>query len=783
MSLVASLNVGVSALRSFSEGIQVISNNISNVSTVAYKSSHANYSDTFSNLLRPLVPGETGIGAAINPTQIGGGVQVQTVTAQFTQGTVSNTGSNADLAIAGPGYFRVKDPISGRAFVTRAGNFRFDANGYLVTQEGYRVQGTSGAKTKVAFNPATGDYDVKTSASNPVKVTAVRASVNPNVLQGVDTSKLSVGMVLHSATELKPFGATIAKGSDSAVLELGSSDMNKLAVGMPFSGPGIPDGTFIESVTPATKTVTLSQSAASTSTISDLFTVPQWTVGNTSSNANNHAVITKISGGTVTLSNMDGVNVYDRPLDFTFMTPRTVKLTASNLSAVTVPVGGAVNAVTPAAAFNLTNVIAGGYEATISIGDAANLRVGMTVTTTNYPVGTTVVGFTNTGSATTQTVRFSAPANAGSPATDAITAYQNDGVLYTGDDFSVTNVITGQNTATVAATGLARLAVGMTVSLTNFPAGTRVTKIDTATNTVTFSNNATSGTAAAPATDAITAISRRVYAVNVEDSSAVVDGMVAKITDPITQAVSYAGVTVDRSAATPRVFLDFSAFGVDYGISDDQTVGALTGNKDLTDGVNKEPITSNYTGSFGVDFETNRATDWYSAASQISDVRISFDERSDYELVNMNGGALSSNLLARAQEGAPKVKTFAVSTNGSILATLSNGQTFTTGQVLLQDFLDSGALIREGGNLFSGMELAGERNVVKWSNLTVDNVSQVTAGKSGLGAIQGSALELSNVDIGEEFAKMITTQRSFQAGSRVITVSDQMLEEVVNLKR
>jgi len=42
---------------------------------------------------------------------------------------------------------------------------------------------------------------------------------------------------------------------------------------------------------------------------------------------------------------------------------------------------------------------------------------------------------------------------------------------------------------------------------------------------------------------------------------------------------------------------------------------------------------------------------------------------------------------------------------------------------------------------------------------------------------------LSNVDIGEEFSQMITTQRSFQAGSRVITVSDQMLEEVVNLKR
>jgi flagellar hook protein FlgE len=52
-----------------------------------------------------------------------------------------------------------------------------------------------------------------------------------------------------------------------------------------------------------------------------------------------------------------------------------------------------------------------------------------------------------------------------------------------------------------------------------------------------------------------------------------------------------------------------------------------------------------------------------------------------------------------------------------------------------------------------------------------------------LGSINGGALELSNVDIGEEFSTMIVTQRAFQAGSRVISTADQMLEEAVNLKR
>ena len=58
-----------------------------------------------------------------------------------------------------------------------------------------------------------------------------------------------------------------------------------------------------------------------------------------------------------------------------------------------------------------------------------------------------------------------------------------------------------------------------------------------------------------------------------------------------------------------------------------------------------------------------------------------------------------------------------------------------------------------------------------------------TPGTNGLGRIQVGTLELSNVDLSREFADMIVVQRSFQAGSRVVTVSDSMLEEVINLKR
>ena len=56
-------------------------------------------------------------------------------------------------------------------------------------------------------------------------------------------------------------------------------------------------------------------------------------------------------------------------------------------------------------------------------------------------------------------------------------------------------------------------------------------------------------------------------------------------------------------------------------------------------------------------------------------------------------------------------------------------------------------------------------------------------GKNGLGTIESGTLELSNVDLTEQFANMITTQRSFQASARLVTVSDSVLEDIVNLKR
>src|SRR5215471_2013177 len=142
MLLLESLTSGVSALRSFEKGLSVIGNNIANVLTTGFKGSDTTYSDNFSNLLQNSAPSlATGTGSNLPSEQVGTGVQIASVSGDFSQGTLQPTGDPANLGVSGAGFFVVRDPINNVQYVTRAGDFRVDDQGYLVTPDGFRVQG------------------------------------------------------------------------------------------------------------------------------------------------------------------------------------------------------------------------------------------------------------------------------------------------------------------------------------------------------------------------------------------------------------------------------------------------------------------------------------------------------------------------------------------------------------------------------------------------------------------------------------------------------------------
>ncbi|MDD7026921.1 MAG: flagellar hook-basal body complex protein, partial [Lachnospiraceae bacterium] len=112
-----------------------------------------------------------------------------------------------------------------------------------------------------------------------------------------------------------------------------------------------------------------------------------------------------------------------------------------------------------------------------------------------------------------------------------------------------------------------------------------------------------------------------------------------------------------------------------------------------------------------------------------------------------------------------------VDTSGRIYASYDNGQTRLLGQIAVAEFANASGLEKAGDNLYSDTLNSGEFN-----GIGVD----ITANG---GYMNTGVLEMSNVDLSAEFTEMITTQRGFQANSRIITVSDTMLEELVNLKR
>ena len=125
---------------------------------------------------------------------------------------------------------------------------------------------------------------------------------------------------------------------------------------------------------------------------------------------------------------------------------------------------------------------------------------------------------------------------------------------------------------------------------------------------------------------------------------------------------------------------------------------------------------------------------------------------------------------------AASVASYNLDSDGKLTVHLSDGTGYVRGQVLLQSFRDPQALLKEGENLFSGIASAGP--------LGGGASPQAEApGTNGLGRLQTGALELSNVDLANEFANLITTQRGFQACARIVTTSDEVLQELVSLKR
>lgn len=154
--------------------------------------------------------------------------------------------------------------------------------------------------------------------------------------------------------------------------------------------------------------------------------------------------------------------------------------------------------------------------------------------------------------------------------------------------------------------------------------------------------------------------------------------------------------------------------------------------------------------------------DWNNGADATQDVT--------YEM-NITQFATDSKVVTQQANGYTSgyLTDLAVDKEGTITATYSNGETRDMARLALGKFSNNNGLEKLGKNLYQATNDSGP--------------ADVGMPGSGVGKIFSNSLEQSTVDIAEEFTKMITTQRSFQANSRTITTTDEMLNEVINMKR
>lgn len=161
--------------------------------------------------------------------------------------------------------------------------------------------------------------------------------------------------------------------------------------------------------------------------------------------------------------------------------------------------------------------------------------------------------------------------------------------------------------------------------------------------------------------------------------------------------------------------------------------------------------------------------------SRFTDIDIDFSLSKNYT----NGGTSTASMLSGDKEGnnlgtgrkPGEMTGIEIAQDGKITAYYDNSTSKLLGQIAVANFANASGLSKQGDNLYSATANSGEFDGIG-SDIT-ENDGYMTSG----------VLEMSNVDLSQEFTEMITTQRGFQANSRIITTSDTLLEELVNLKR
>ncbi|MGE5606132.1 MAG: flagellar hook-basal body complex protein [Bacteroidota bacterium] len=773
--MMRSMFAGVTGLRNHQIRMDAIGNNIANVNTVGYKASRVSFQDTLNQTLRGASAPNANRGG-INALQVGLGMNLASIDVLHTQGNLQNTGKITDCAIQGDGFFILSD--GNRQYYTRAGNFNMERDGRLVNpSNGLMVRGWMA--------------DINGNINTNIPITNIRIPVGQTIAP-IATTQIEFGGNLASNTniqlEYEQLNVSDAEGNSCTITfeinEVGFNEYEYRAIvpsqfGSITSGSGTGRITLNEyGVVMNTGTAFEVTPASGTEPI--IIEPPQ--------------VNRRLGGGftahpTGTLQEFDfagftGVIAAPPPVY-----NRTVRDTQGN------PIN---------LSYEITETgVPDQYRWTLTAGANTAIVSGVTGTFTWTAANgiteaeqvATVVHFDN-GTVTGPNITINPPNLMGGAPTFTVVERAPD-ILTIADGTAPVALAPPAVPATPGEESSFDLPIqnlnGEVISVLHFRL-IATTPPDEFNYTITLGDdgsiiNGGSGTIqwdAAGGTHDFAPDGGGSLQIRTEDGILITIPPIGAVAigagDPPTfENVILVGgeqtsVTIEVPEPVTTMTRVYDSLGQDHVfITEAIKIGDNTWRWRTID-ENEFPI-GNGTLSFSSEGQfigASGGTLTYDPQNGALPMEIT----PDFSVLTQYAGTLDSDGLAISdfnspfQDGYPMgmLQGFNIDKSGRIVGVFSNGMNQNLGQLAIASFTNPAGLTRVGDTMFEESSNSGQPQIGQ-------------AGQGSRGQITPGTVEMSNVDLSQEFTDMIMTERGFQSNSRVITTSDEMLQELVNLKR
>ncbi len=796
--MLKSLYSGVSGLQSHQIAMDVESNNIANVNTIGYKYSRANFSNLLAQVNQIATAPQGDLGGK-NATQVGLGTTISSMTRIHSQGSVQNTDKNTDCAIQGDGFFIVSADAGKTLQYTRSGDFKFDAAGNFVDNNGFIVQGwlRDEATGKVDSTAPITSISIPPGLTTPAKA-STQITLKANLNSGDTVASFSAISALdqfEKAIDLNHDG--ILDQSDSLATPQAVYDNTTYQANPAVDGDG----------NPLTNTDGINENSPT-----HIFTD---TNGKVIERGENMGIMTNESGQSFLLqsgsvpgqgqgewmgfrsASVTSTNATSAPAGGISLAAGDIMINGLNVPAVTTAAGSTAeqNAIAIAAAINTLKSTSGVTAIAVDTGGGTKDHIQLindnTGTLKNVNVTVTAAGaasgltsadddtpmkqfrFTD-GSVnpvgwdtTASTYYFNTSEDLRQGMQTLMRNYQPLGGAIT-DATNNADILANTNHITTAGTG-ANITIDSSgkfqihnpdTGAPNYDLNVLVTSLTDANTTenVKFNQTIQSISGALPAGSAGTRASQAFNVPTHSSSIDIYDSLGSKHTVKVDFRKAEFNPT---TGSTWKVMITVPEPGVINiaGGATGMPTNVIEGAVSFTAGgalSTFTPPSINFTANNGS--TPNQSINLAVGTANAFDGLTSFDSKSATSGISQDGFTGGDLVGIRIDQ------------SGTLVGSFSNGRSFGLAQIAMAKFANNEGLASEGGNVYSQSANSGDPIIG-------------TAANGGRGFIQSSSLEASNVDLSRALTQLIIIQRGFQANGKTITTSDQLLQTLIGLKQ